>query len=244
MSSPSSSSKSAKADEILVIASSEALRAAGLDMGLIDAVPLLLTSADAIPSAGTVLPRIMIGRVKAAGESTDDIRAQLLYLSQSLKTIGQMSNEEVANIIAQVQPALVDPDRNRFKKEYGVLTIEEMADRMSCTIKRVRELELEGDLFAARAPGRDGGPLYPKFQLDERVIKSLLKQVIHQYREAEVSTTMLWSFLRAPQKIFHGWTPMEMMLGASSPAFDALTPEEWKEAFLDVVAEEISRVRW
>ena len=29
----------------------------------------------------------------------------------------------------------------------------------------------------------------------------------------------------------------------TSPAYDALTPEEWTEAFLDVVAEELSRVR-
>jgi hypothetical protein len=34
-----------------------------------------------------------------------------------------------------------------------------------------------------------------------------------------------------------------MMLGGSSPAYDALTPDEWTEAFLDVVAEELSRVR-
>ncbi len=37
---------------------------------------------------------------------------------------------------------------------------------------------------------------------------------------------------------------MEMMLGASAPNYDALSPEEWSVAFLDVVSEELSRVRW
>lgn len=115
---------------------------------------------------------------------------------------------------------------------------------MKCTPEVVREREVAGDLFAAHTPARAGGELYPKFQLDERVDKSLLKQIIQEYRDAGVSTTLLWSFLRSRQKEFAGYTPMEMMLGASAPAYDALTPEEWSVAFLDVVSEELSRVRW
>lgn len=108
---------------------------------------------------------------------------------------------------------------------------------------QVRDREVAGDLFAVQAPGRSNGPRYPAFQLIERLDKSLLKQIIQEYRDAGVSTPLLWSFLRSPQKIFAGLTPVEMMLGGSSPAYDALTPEEWTEAFLDVVTEELSRVR-
>ena len=73
--------------------------------------------------------------------------------------------------------------------------------------------------------------------------RSLLKQVIQEYRDAGVSTTLLWNFLRTPQKIFAGLTPMEIMLGGMPPEYDTLTPDERSEIFLDVVAEEISRVR-
>ncbi|OYY32334.1 MULTISPECIES: hypothetical protein [unclassified Polaromonas] len=155
-----------------------------------------------------------------------------------------MSKEDIAKIAELFHPSVDDPDHDRFKHEYGVLTIEEMADRMKCTPEMVREREVAGDLFAAHTPDRAGGELYPKFQLDERVDRALLKRIIQEYRDAGVSTTLLWSFLRGRQKEFAGFTPMEMMLGASAPAYDSLTPEEWSVAFLDVVSEELSRVRW
>lgn len=235
----------AENDELLLIlASSGAHAAAGLDMGLIDAVPCPPSSAGDAANADTGLPlRIMIGRLRAAGESADDVRSQLVHLRHAFKTIRHMSEEEIAAAVEQLQPAAGNQNRDRFKHEYGVLTAQEMADRMKCTPEEVREREIAGDLFAARAPGRAGGLRYPAFQLNEGLDKSLLKQIIQEYRDADVSTTLLWSFLRSPQKIFAGLTPIEMMLGGSSPAFDALTPEEWSEAFLDVVAEELSRVR-
>lgn len=68
----------AKNDQLLVMASSAALRAAGVDMGLIDAVPCLPSSAGEVTDTGAdVLPKMMIGRLKAAGESADDVRLQL-----------------------------------------------------------------------------------------------------------------------------------------------------------------------
>jgi len=241
----STSNSIVKNEEVLLlVASSAALSAAGLDMGLIEAVPGFPSSGEAAnASTGSPL-KIKIRRLKTAKfESVDEVQLQLGHLSQALTAIGQMSLEDIEAIVQQLQPVIDDQDHDHFKHEYGVLTVEEMADRMKCTPEFVREREVAGDLFAARAPGRAGGALYPKFQLDDRLEKSLLKQIIKEYRDAGVSTTLLWSFLRSQQKIFSDFTPMAMMLGALPPAFAPLTPEEWSDAFLDVVAEELSRVR-
>jgi hypothetical protein len=134
-------------------------------------------------------------------------------------------------------------DMDHFKNKYGSLTVEELADQVNCTPVVVRQRELAGDLFAVHGLGLDGGAHFPMFQLDDRLDKSLLKEIIMKYREADVNTTLLWSFLRSPQKVFTGCTPMEMMLGATPAAFVVLTPEEWRGFFLDLVDEEISRVR-
>lgn len=155
--------------------------------------------------------------------------------------IGKMPVEDRTLTAGQPQVAS-DPDRSRFAHMYGVLTVEEMADGLKCSTDRVREYEAVGEIFAARAAGRDDGPLYPAFQLDERLNKALLKKIIEEYRRWGASTTLMWSFLRSPQKIFGGLTPVEMLLGGSTPGYDALTPDDWVEAFLDVVSEELSRV--
>lgn len=241
----STSNSGIKNDELLlVVASSTALAAAGLNVRLIDAVACPPPSPSGDASADAASPRIMIGRLRTAKvESVDEVRLQLIGVSEVLKAVARLSKEEMAAIVELLRPTVDDQDHDRFKHEYGVLTIEEMAGRMKCTAEVAREREVAGDLFAAHTPGRAGGELYPKFQLDERVDKSLLKQIIQEYRDAGVSTTLLWSFLRSRQKEFSGFTPMEMMLGASAPAYDALTPEEWYVAFLDVVSEELSRVR-
>lgn len=72
----------AENDELLLIlASSGALAAAGMDMGLIDAVPCPPSSAGDAANAGTGSPlRIMIGRLRAAnGESVNAVRSQLFH---------------------------------------------------------------------------------------------------------------------------------------------------------------------
>ncbi|MCY1174522.1 hypothetical protein D9M73_147280 [compost metagenome] len=101
-----------------------------------------------------------------------------------------------------------------------------------------------GEFIYLSSPERFDDRRYPAFQLDERLEKSLLKQTIQKYLEADVNSTWLWSFLRRPQKIYAGLTPIEMLLGGMPPEYDTLTPEERTEIFLDVVDEEISRVRW
>lgn len=155
--------------------------------------------------------------------------------------IGKMPQRDPTLSVAQPQ-ASSDQDRGRFAHTYRVLAVEEIAERLKCSTDEVREREAAGEIFAARAAAREGGPLFPAFQLDERLNKALLRQLIQEYRKWGASTTLMWSFLRSPQKIFGGLTPVEMLLGGSMPGYDELTPDEWVEAFLEVVSEELSRV--
>lgn len=97
---------------------------------------------------------------------------------------------------------------------------------MNCTPEVVRDREATGDLFAVLALGRVSGPRYPAFQLNERLDKSLFKQIIREYRDAGASTTCYGASYGRRKKIFAGLTPMEMMPGGSAPAYDALTPDE------------------
>lgn len=189
----STSNSGIKNDEVLlVVASSTALAAAGLDVRLIDAVPCPPPSPSGDASADAASPRIMIGRLRMAKvESVAEVRLQQIGVSEVLKAVARLSKEEIAAIVELLRPSVDDQDHDRFKHEYGVLTIEEMAGRMKCTPEVVREREVAGDLFAAHTPGRAGGELYPKFQLDEHVDKSLLKQIIRKRPTNTVLTQML-----------------------------------------------------
>lgn len=134
-------------------------------------------------------------------------------------------------------------DRNLFRHEYGTRTLEEIAKELDCSADDVRAREEAGEIFTVPKHGTfDAG--YPMFQLNDRLNKALLKLVILKFREADVNNIMLWSFLRTPQKVFSGWTPMEMLLGARPSAFDVLSNKEWNFYFLDEVDEAISRFRW
>jgi len=157
--------------------------------------------------------------------------------------IGQMPQEEGATAVEHPQPAIDSQNPGRFAHLYGVLTAEEMADQLKCSPEALHERAVAGEFIVLLSPARVDDRRYPAFQLDERLDKSLLKQIIQEYRVADVSSTLLWSFLRSPQKIFAGLTPIEMMLGGMPPEYDTLTLDERSEIFLDVVAEEISRVR-
>jgi hypothetical protein len=154
-----------------------------------------------------------------------------------------MPQEKTATAVEHPQPAIGSQNHGRFAHLYGVLTAEEMAEDLKCAPEAVYERAVAGEFIVLLSPARVDGRRYPAFQLDERLDKSLLKQIIREYRDADVSSTLLWSFLRSPQKIFAGLTPIEMMLGGMPPEYDTLTLDERSEIFLDVVAEEISRVR-
>ncbi|MDP2448698.1 hypothetical protein, partial [Polaromonas sp.] len=97
----STSNSSIKDDELLlVVASSATLAAAGLDMGLIDAVPCPPSPPSGAANADTGSPRIMIGRLRTAKvESADEVRLQLLRVSEVLKAIGQLSKDEITAIV-------------------------------------------------------------------------------------------------------------------------------------------------
>ena len=127
---------------------------------------------------------------------------------------------------------------------YGVLTAREMADRLKCSQEVVYERAVAGEFIFLSSPSRADDRRYPAFQLDGRVDKSLLKQTIQKYRAADVNSTLLWSFLRAPQKIYVGLTAIEILLGDMPSRYEMLTLEERSELYLDVIDEEISRVRW
>jgi hypothetical protein len=131
----------------------------------------------------------------------------------------------------------------RFAHLYGVLTVQEMADRLKSSPEEVYKRALAGEFIFLSSPTRQDDRRYPAFQLDERLDTSLLKQTIQEYRDADVNSTLLWSFLRSPQKIYAGLTPIEMLLGGMPPEYDKLSAEERSEIFLEVVEEEISRVR-
>ena len=142
------------------------------------------------------------------------------------------------------RPTVGSQNPGPFAHLYGVLTAQEMADHLKCSPEAVYERAVAGEFIFLSSPNRVGDRRYPAFQLNERLDKSLLTQTIQKYLEADVNSTLLWSFLRSPQKIYAGLTPIEMLLDGMPPEYDTLTPEERTEIFLDVVDEEISRVRW
>ncbi|MDO8768681.1 MAG: hypothetical protein Q7K57_08255 [Burkholderiaceae bacterium] len=158
--------------------------------------------------------------------------------------IDQMRQGKTTAAAERRPPTIDSQNPGRFAHLYGVLTAEEMADHLKCLPEAVYERAIAGEFIFLSSPSRVDDRRYPAFQLDERLDKSLLRQTIQEYRDADVNSALLWSFLRAPQKIYAGLTAIEMLLGGMPPHYDTLTSEERSEIFLDVVAEEISRVRW
>ena len=155
-----------------------------------------------------------------------------------------MPRGEISAGAERPPPTIDREDPGRFAHLYGVLTVQEMADHLKCSPEAVYERAVAGEFIFLPSPNRVDDRRYPAFQLNERLDKSLLKQTVQKYLEADVNSTLLWSFLRSPQKIYAGLTPIEMLLGGMPPEYDTLTPEERTEIFLEVVDEEISRVRW
>lgn len=159
-------------------------------------------------------------------------------------SIDQMPQGETSAGTERPPPTIDSQNPGRFAHLYGVLTVQEMADHLKCSPEAVYERVVAGEFIYLSSPERFDDRRYPAFQLDERLDKSLLKQTIQKYLEADVNSTWLWSFLRRPQKIYAGLTAIEILLGGMPPQYDTLTHEERSEIFLDVVDEEISRVRW
>jgi hypothetical protein len=157
--------------------------------------------------------------------------------------IDQMPLWQVWNAVGRPLPTMDSLNPGRFNHPYGVLTAQEMADRLKCSPEAVHERALAGEFIFLSSPARVDDRRYPAFQLDERLDKSLLKQTIQKYRDADVNSDPALGFPAGPQKTYAGLSAIEILLGGMPPEYDTLTPEERSDIFLDVVDEEISRVR-
>lgn len=133
---------------------------------------------------------------------------------------------------------------NRQTVIFNVLPLAEFACGMGCTPEEVEKQESDGKLFSVLSFGTIQGRSYPRFQLDSALDMDLLKEILFKYREADVGYAKLWSFLRAPQKQFSDKTVLELLLGEWPPAYDVLSATEKTCELLEVVDEELSRVRW
>lgn len=127
---------------------------------------------------------------------------------------------------------------------WTVVDREEFIRLMGCSAATLDELEAVGEVFSVSTPGEGGSRRYPVFQLNSDLDKALLKKTIAMYREADVSYAKLWSFLRSPRRENSDKTMVEILLGALPAAEIGMSVAERAEAILDIVAEELSRVRW
>ncbi len=242
-------------DMFVVLASGPSLAAAGVDINSIKALDFgdfVELSADYTGKDVDVHTRELLSHVRLAhiepmvGLSLENLRTHTIRLSAALNALRKIAPESILKAVEQMESAgarAAQASLDSADGLYQVLTAKEMADRMKLTAPVVYQREAAGELFAVLEPYRKTGRLFPAFQLSPKLNHPLLKQVIQAYRDADVNTTLLWSFLRTPQKIFANLTPIEMLVGGIPPAYEGLKPEERSEAILDVVAEELSRVR-
>ena len=126
---------------------------------------------------------------------------------------------------------------------WNVVNREEFMRLMGCSASTLDELEAVGEVFSVSSLEEGDGRRYPAFQLSSNVDKVLLRKTIAMYREADVSYTKLWSFLRSPRRENSNKTMAEILLGALPPAEIGMSAAERAKAILDIVAEELSRVR-
>jgi hypothetical protein len=229
----------------LVVASGRNLAAAGVDMHRVRAVDLgKIVGAGSIGSdTEDILSRIRLAHIDVMEFSTiEAMRADSAGVRATLSALRGLALEHIDVAVQQLEATA--PSTGAVPDElYQVLTAQEMADRMKLTLPVVYKREEAGELFAVLEPYRKTGRLFPAFQLDHKLNHRLLVKVIKAYADADVNTTLLWSFLRTPQRIFDKLTPIEVLVGRMPVAIGELKPEERDEAFLEVVAEELSRVR-
>lgn len=90
---------------VLLVGTSAALSAAGIDMGMVEAVPC------PPPSPGDSPPKLMVGRVRTEMESDDDVRSQLLHLGVALQALSQMTEEELRVIESRLRNASTEDEK-------------------------------------------------------------------------------------------------------------------------------------
>lgn len=250
-SSPQAATSKAAAQETMfvVLASGPSLTEAGVDIRAIKTKALFdFAGLTASGEGFDVHTREMLSHVRLAAFeprmvlSVENIRDQIAHFSAALIALGQMAPDKLFQAVEQLETA---GDHAREGKEslYQVLTAQEMADRMQCSLPVIYQREAADEFFSALAPGRKNGKRFPVFLLSDKLDRALMKRVIQAYKAAGVGTTLMWSFLRSPQKEFGGLTPVEMLLGGAAPAYTGMSRDVRAAAIMDVVDEELSRVR-
>ncbi len=248
---PATSKAVAKDTMFVVLASGLSLSAAGVDINSIRSMDFGDFAELTAGGAGEGLDmytRELLSHVRLAAIkpmvvlSAENLQDQTAHFSAALGALGKMAPEEIFQAVEQMEAGGAHAHESRHSL-YQVLTAQEMANRMQCSLPVVYQREAADEFFSALAPGRKNGKRFPAFLLSDKVDRALLKQIIQAYKATGVGTTLMWSFLRAPQNEFGGLTPIEMLLGGAAPAYAGMSRDERAAAIMDVVDEELSRVR-
>ena len=256
---PLLSKAQAKETIFLVLASGHSLSAAGIDMkavrsmGLNDIAELTLINAgergerskrfDVQTSSLTSHVRLAALR-PMMDLSVENLREQTIDFSAALQAFGKMAPKDILLAVEQLESGGSYTGAGGTKDNlYQVLSASEMAERMQCSLPVVYQREAANEFFSVFAPGRKNSRRFPVFMLSDRLDRALLKRVIQAYKAVEASTTLMWSFLRSPQNEFGGLTLVEMLLGGAAPAYTGMPRDKRAVAIMDVVDEELSRVR-
>jgi hypothetical protein len=180
--------------------------------------------------------------VESLGKTVQDLHADRRRMGEMLVAIRLIPDDQFSSVVEELESAITSATSDASSL-YLVLTAQEMAAQMQCSVPVIYQRESADEFFSALAPGRKNGKRFPAFLLNDKLDRSLMKRVIQAYKEASVGTTLMWSFLRAPQNEFGGLTAVQMLLGGSAPAYANMSRDERAEAIMDVVDEELSRVR-
>lgn len=250
---PQSAASRAAAKETMfvVLASGASLTAAGMDIRTIRSKAFFDFAELTASGAGEgfdVHTREMLSHVRLAAIEprmvlgVENLRDQAAHFSAALIALGRMAPDKLFQAVEHLETASGHA-RDATAGLYQVLTAQEMADRMQCSLPVIYQREAAGEFFSALAPGRKNGKRFPVFLLSDKLDRALMMRVIQAYKAAGVGTTLMWSFLRSPQNEFGGLTPVEMLLGGAVPSYAGMSRDERDAAFMDVVDEELSRVR-
>ena len=256
---PLPSKAQAKETIFLVLASGHSLSAAGIDMkavrsmGLNDIAELTLINAGErgerskrfdVQTSG-LMSHVRLAALRPMMDlSVENLREQTIDFSAALKAFGKLAPKDILLAVEQLESGGSYAGAGGTKNNlYQVLSASEMAERMQCSLPVVYQREVANEFFSVFAPGRKNSRRFPVFMLSDRLDRALLKRVIQAYKAVEASTTLMWSFLRSPQNEFGGLTLVEMLLGGAAPAYAGMPRDKRAAAIMDVVDEELSRVR-
>ena len=253
---PLPSKAQAKETIFLVLASGHSLSAAGIDMkavrsmGLNDIAELTLINAGERGERFDVQTSAPMSHVRLAALqsvmvlSVEGSREQTIDFSAALQAFGKLAPKDILLAVEQLESGGSHTGAGGTKDNlYQVLSASKMAERMQCSLPVVYQREAANEFFSVLAPGRKNSRRFPVFMLSDRLDRALLKRVIQAYKAVEASTTLMWSFLRSPQNEFGGLTLVEMLLGGAAPAYAGMPRDKRAAAIMDVVDEELSRVR-